>query len=108
MDHIDIQNRSNRIFKVIKDFEILFPDEFEKCGITKCGHCNGTGLSSSYNVHSLCSNCGGMGYIGFKKLNGEFVCRTCNGYGCYKCNNKGTVDWITHANGRDHPGLMRK
>lgn len=107
MNIVDLQNRSNKIFKVIKDFQYLFPDEFEKCGIVSCGHCNGTGLTKA-DLQTLCTNCGGMCYVGFKKLCGNFVCRTCNGYGCYKCNNKGTVDWITHANGRDYPGSMKK
>ena len=100
MDTQQLQQRSNGIFKAIQSFERLFPDEFETCGIYKCGHCNATGIS---NKHSLghCSNCGGMGYVGFKKLYGEHICRSCNGYGCGRCNDSGTVDWISHANGSD-------
>lgn len=92
--------RSNRIFQAIKDFEKLFPEEFEKTNIRKCGHCNGVGFSDS-SLQQQCTNCGGMGYVGYKKLMGEFVCRACNGYGCTFCEKKGTVDWISHARGSD-------
>jgi len=51
----------------------------------------------------FCSMCGGIGYRGFKKIEGNFVCRACNGYGCRRCN-QGIVDWITHANGKDMIG----
>jgi len=100
MDEHRLQSRSNHIFKTIQTFERLFPDEFEKCGIKQCGHCNATGIS---NKHSLehCSNCGGMGYVGYEKLHGEHVCRSCNGYGCGMCNYNGTVDWVTHARSSD-------
>lgn len=92
--------RSNRIYTIIKNFETTFPDEFEKCGIKKCGHCGNSGFS---NVHQMnpCAHCGGMGYFGFEKIEGEFVCRSCNGFGCRKCNQSGTVDWVTHASGSD-------
>lgn len=97
------ENRANRIFQVIKDFASLFPEEFEKCDIKKCGHCGGTGLKDIHH-NIFCDFCGGMGYIGFKKIRGNFVCRACNGYGCRRCNHDGTVDWITHANGGDTIG----
>ena len=94
--------RTNKIFNVIKSFENLFREEFEKCDIKKCGHCKGTGLRSPHDVSGdHCSICGGMGYKGFKKLAGQHVCRTCNGGGCHLCNFKGTVDWTTYATGRD-------
>lgn len=93
------QLRSNRIFKVIRDFETMFYDEFQKCGIKKCGHCNGKGFDK--HLTNMCLNCGGMGYTGFKRINGEFVCRSCNGYGCSMCNSRGIVDWVTHARGSD-------
>lgn len=106
MDNIILQDRSNKIFKTIQDFEFLFAEEFEKCGINKCGHCNATGFTDKH-MTSQCSNCGGMGYIGFEKLRGEFVCRTCNGYGCIICDYKGTVDWVTHATNFDAPPILR-
>jgi len=100
MDDLQLQQRSNKIFQTIQDFERLFPDEFEKCKISKCGHCNGTGFKDM-TMQSHCSNCGGMAYIGFEKFYGEFICRSCNGYGCRMCENKGTVDWVEHARGSD-------
>ncbi len=100
MDTIERQSRSNRIFTVIRNFETIFPDEFEKCGIKKCGHCEATGFSNK-SAMFMCNWCGGMGYKGFEKIDGEFICRTCNGYGCDNCSEMGTVDWVKHANGRD-------
>jgi len=93
------QMRSNKIFEAIKDFETLFPEEFEKCDIKQCGHC--TAGFIDHSMVKMCTNCGGMGYVGFTKIKGEFVCRACNGYGCGHCNQSGIVDWITHANGSD-------
>jgi len=98
-----IQHRANKIFKVIRDFETLFPDEFRKCGINSCGHCGGTGIADRHQL-TVCVNCGGMGYKGFEKIEGDFVCRSCNGYACDICNHTGIVDWITHANGSDMIG----
>ncbi len=102
MDEIEKQVRANKIFRIIKDFETLLPDEFEKCGIVKCGHCNGTGISNKHTL-VICRVCGGMGYRGFEKLYGEYICRTCNGFGCDRCDKRGIVDWIKHANGNDMP-----
>ena len=100
MDNIQRQERSNRIFQVIKQFANMFPDEFEKCDIKPCGHCKGTGLGDRHSL-SQCSYCGGMGYKGFKKIGNEFVCRSCNGHGCSMCSREGIVDWVTHARGSD-------
>jgi len=93
------QTRSNKIFQTIKDFDHYFHEEFEKCGIKKCGHCTAGFRDLSLQFH--CSDCGGMGYVGFKRLHGEYVCRTCNGYGCSLCDNRGTVDWVRHARSGD-------
>jgi len=106
MDNIDKQTRANRIFKIIKDFENLFPDEFRKCGINKCGHCEGTGIGNKHSM-SLCTYCGGMGYRGFEKIGDEFICRGCNAYGCPKCNQTGIVDWCSHARGNDLAGYEK-
>ena len=99
-DKAILQCRANKIFKVIRDFEILFPDEFRKCGISRCGHCAGSGFEDKHQMTN-CIYCGGMGYKGFEKIRGDFVCRTCNGYGCRRCKNEGIVDWVTHATGND-------
>ena len=100
IDSVEQQTRANKIFMVLKDFERYFPDEFYKCDIHRCGHCDGTGLGNKHSM-SQCTNCGGMGYVGYEKIGKEFVCRTCNGYGCEKCDMRGFVDWVVHANGRD-------
>ncbi len=100
---IKVQQQTNIIFKVIKNFENMFFDEFQKCGISRCENCGGTGFKNISQM-TFCNFCGGVGYKGFKKITGEFVCRSCNGGGCNRCNNKGTVDWIVHANGSDMIG----
>lgn len=92
-----------RIFKIIKDFEDLFPEEFEKTNIKKCGHCGGTGLKKSTGNYYYCSICGGLGYKGFSKIQGKYVCRSCHTNGCGKCNYKGYVDWVTYIVGGDKP-----
>jgi len=99
----DLQQRSNKIFKTIKDFETLFPDEFRKCGITKCGHCNGSGITDKHQLGN-CIHCGRMGYKGFEKIGDDFICRSCNGYACERCDYTGIVDWVTHATGSDTIG----
>jgi len=93
-------HRVNMILKTIRNFERLFPEELRKCDINRCGHCDGTGLKDRQQM-TFCDWCGGIGYKGFEKIEGESVCRTCNAYGCKKCKYKGTVDWITHATGSD-------
>jgi len=97
----DFNLRTNEIYSVIKKFEHWFPEEFVKCDIKRCGHCNATGLKDKNTEAGYCAFCGGMGYKGFKKLENKFVCRTCNGGGCNLCNHEGTVDWIAYARGAD-------
>lgn len=92
--------RVSYIFNVISEFERLFYDEFQKTSIKKCGMCH-NGLKSKYDMSDYCDNCGGTGYVGIEKMLGEYVCRRCNGGGCFICKNKGVVDWITHCNGKD-------
>jgi len=91
--------RSNAIFQIINKFHEMCPEEFAKTGIHSCGHCR-NGIRDKH-ILDFCSNCGGIGYVGFKKLYGQHVCRSCNGSGCIKCDKKGIVDWITHARGGD-------
>jgi len=93
-------NNTNNLHIIIKKFQTMFQEEFEKTGISSCGHCNGTGLGSKHHI-IFCTNCGGVGYKGFEKLKGQFVCRSCNGSGCRKCGMMGFVDWIDHARGND-------
>ncbi len=99
-EELEVQHKTNILFKIIKHFENMFYEEFQKCGIKRCGNCGGTGFKNKTQM-TFCNHCGGVGYQGFEKIAGEFVCRTCNGGGCNKCNKKGTVDWIVHANGND-------
>lgn len=99
--------KSNSIFQTIRKFHEMCPEEFSKTNIRPCGHCGGNGIRDKH-ILDYCSNCGGIGYVGFKRLYGQHVCRSCNGSGCPKCDRNGVVDWITHANGRDlHKGKER-
>jgi len=97
----NFNTRTNEIYSIIKNFEYWFPEEFKKCDIIRCGHCNGTGLKDKNTEAGYCVYCGGIGYKGFKKLNNQFVCRTCNGGGCNLCDHRGIIDWISHARGAD-------
>jgi hypothetical protein len=100
-DNIENINRINKIHQTIKSFSFMFPEEFEKCSIKKCGHCSGSGLKNKVDMDIFCSNCKGIGFIGFTKLYGEYICRSCNAAGCDICSKRGTVDWITHAMSSD-------
>ena len=62
-----LQCRANKIFQIIKNFETLFPDEFRRSGINKCGHCSGSGFEDKHQMTN-CSYCGGMGYKGFERI----------------------------------------
>ena len=76
-------------------------NEFVKTEIKSCGHCNGTGLFNKSDMNDFCDECHGVGFTGFDHLGNDFVCRSCNGIGCKKCEEKGIVDWIAHAMGSD-------
>ena len=85
----------NIVHIVVKRFELLFPTEFRKTGIVKCGHCGGTGVKDYTKVYSdleMCDFCGGVGYTGFEVDTNSYVCRGCNGSGCSFCNYSGMVD----------------
>ena len=107
------RNRSDRFHKFLKQQPINY---FKKNHIILCEKCNGTGLDHtkiydeendnvicSWDTHSFCDNCNGIGYKGFKDdiqidlLN--FICRNCDGIGCESCNNTGIVDWVTNMMG---------
>ena len=100
LDYNRAQN-ANKIHTTIKNFEWMFPYEFEKCAIKQCSKCGKSGLTNKYDMIDYCSNCHGVGYIGFEKIYGEHICRGCNAVGCEKCEGEGIVDWITHAMGSD-------
>ena len=93
-------DNANKLHGAIKNFEHYFPEEFVKTNISKCGHCNGTGLEDKSQIY-FCWNCGGTGYVGYEKITKSYTCRYCNGSGCDICEYTGMVDWIIHANGRD-------
>ena len=92
--------KANKLHQVIKTFGEYFPEEFKKCDIKLCDDCEGKGFlaSQTYGTYfaglgGVCQKCNGVGFIGFKFLMHERVCK-CNGVGCEICNQRGTVDWI--------------
>ena len=99
----DIEQNANKIHRSIKHFEEIFPEELAKTDIKRCGHCNATGLETTYQTSSefFCFNCGGTGYVGYEKIQKSYTCRLCNGSGCSFCDYCGMTDWITHAMGSD-------
>jgi len=90
----------NIVHIIIKRFELLFPTEFRKTGIVKCGHCRGTGIKD-FSRLEFCDYCGGIGYTGFDDKTRTYVCRRCNGSGCSFCNYSGLVDWVTYLLKKD-------
>jgi len=92
---------ANRLHITIKNFQIKFPNEFEKTGIKVCKYCNGSGLTNRYNMDDFCDTCYAVGFVGFDKIGEDYICRTCNGIGCGLCNDHGIIDWISHAMGSD-------
>jgi hypothetical protein len=69
-----------------------------------------------WDTVNFCKNCKGVGYVYLGNLdasnlgehdflNGDnidginFVCKSCGGKGCEKCNNAGVVDWVSHIMG---------
>lgn len=88
---------SNRIHKVIKEFEHMFPDQFEKTDIKKCHKCTGgfKDITIGFEIDTnICEQCRGLGYYGFDKMYNEIVCRNCLGSGCRYCEDGLIIDWI--------------
>ncbi len=107
------KNRSDRFNRFLKQQSECY---FKENNIIQCEKCDGSGLDytksydedadifcSSWDTHSYCDNCSGIGHTGFKDdiqidlLN--FICRYCDGVGCERCNDTGIVDWVTNMMG---------
>jgi hypothetical protein len=69
-----------------------------------------------WDTVNFCKNCKGVGYVylgnpdvsnlgdydclsGYNIDGVNFVCKSCNGMGCGKCNHTGIVDWVSHIMG---------
>lgn len=107
--YIDYQRMSfrDKIHTILTNFKFYFPDDFEKTSIKLCDKCEGSGLPCKpgkdityWQPGTICEKCGGFGYKFTEMLNGQYVCRKCNGVGCKHCNSSGFTDWIAHAMGR--------
>lgn len=88
---------SNKIFTIIRNFEHMFPDQFEKTDIKKCDKCQGgfRNITVGYEVESnICDNCRGLGYYGFDRMYTDIVCKNCYGTGCHICDNGLITDWL--------------
>jgi hypothetical protein len=98
----------DKIHTILTNFAFYFPEEFEKTSIKVCEKCDGSGLPCKklaergaitfWQPGTICDKCGGFGYK-FSEINGQYICKKCNGVGCSKCN-YGFTDWISHAMGR--------
>jgi hypothetical protein len=104
---IDFQRMmfKNKLHAIISNFCFYFPEEFEKTNIKMCTECGGSGLPCKpkqeityWQPGTICEKCGGFGYK-FNEVNGQYICKKCNGTGCNKCNHTGFVDWVTNAMG---------
>jgi len=102
------RNRANRFHSFLKKQNLAY---FIETGITTCNDCYATGLRAtkslsgdfSWDTTSFCDICNGIGYMGLAGgmqidlLN--YICKHCEGIGCSKCDQKGIVDWVSHAMG---------
>ena len=98
--------RSNTIYNYLKNQSIEFLEEHN---LSYCKACNGRGImitqTNMWNGTDFCEECKGFGFQGLDFLNGFqisdslYICKNCDGLGCSKCNEKGVVDWISHAMG---------
>ena len=78
-------------------------------GVRLCNDCSGTGLDNvkflsgdaSWDGHSFCDKCEGVGYLKWKETVTHKLCPMCNGGGgyekvCTACNGQGVLDWIQY------------
>ena len=96
----------DHLHAIIKHFREAFPDNFDKCGMKVCKKCDGSGIPverledseiTYWSPGNYCTKCNGYGVTGIYRIYEEYVCKKCNGNGCDKCNNRGTIDWISNA-----------
>ena len=80
--------------------------------VRMCNGCAGTGLGNfitsgedhSWDGHSYCDKCKGIGYLSWEETLLKKLCPTCNGGGnqkgtnkkCSSCEGEGVVDWIKY------------
>jgi DnaJ-class molecular chaperone len=104
MEMYQFLSDGNELHATFKHLEANYPGEFKLAGLTRCGHCNGTGLKLQ-NLEVACVECVGVGYVGFKSIEEETVCPDCNSTGkklemdnhvtdCKTCRGAGRLDWI--------------
>ena len=101
------RQRATTFFKFLKNRP---PEYFQTSPIKPCADCKGTGLGGinggpndySWDNHSYCDTCHGVGYTGLASGiqidDLHFICKHCQGVGCRECNN-GIADWVAHAMG---------
>jgi len=100
----DFLLETNKLHASFKQFEANKPVQFKEKGISRCGHCNGTGLKLN-DPHRPCEHCISVGYVGYKEIEDETTCPDCNGTGrslgyennvfdCKTCEGFGRLDWI--------------
>lgn len=105
MDGIDLVTDTNDLHRRIKILRLKAPETFEEVGFSDCGHCNGTGLKGGRDINRPCKICLGVGFVGFKELDGEGICPDCNSTGkillyenhvetCKTCDGYGKLSWV--------------
>jgi len=105
IDSQSVSSNRDKIFSIIENFRRAFPDQFQKTGLKICPKCEGSGLPAKKSSNDItfwqpgnyCDKCYGFGVLGLNKIYDEYICKNCHGAGCEKCNNRGTVDWITNV-----------
>ena len=103
--------KSNKIHSIIKNFEHMFPDQFEKTDIKKCDKCQGgfRDITVGYEVESnICKNCRGLGYYDFDMMYTDIVCKACYGVGCRYCDDGLILDWMDKVMRPDRQAVEEK
>ena len=104
LDMTKLLRDTDRLHQTLKNFEEFMPDDFERLGISKCVHCDGTGLRGR-DPHAACNECVGVGYRGFQTIKKQSICPDCNSTGkhleyennvteCKTCEGTGRLDWV--------------
>ena len=94
-----------KLIITLQQFEYYFPDLLGRLNIHRCEKCDGKGILNEESITILkdkktddCPNCHGLGFVNIEFIKGQYyLCRNCNGRGCYQCDFTGVIDWIDNV-----------
>lgn len=97
--------RANTLFVFLNTQTEEFLKEHK---LSRCENCRGCGIITQGNIWNgtdFCEECNGIGFKGLLIEGGIqvsdtlYLCKNCAGLGCHGCEEKGVVDWVSHAMG---------